>query len=649
MSLAAALAWLRARLEDRQDVPSSWTPLAGLSLLQERLSLSDFETQTLLLAVAPEVEPALGTLYAAAQGGANYPTLALAAACLDAPAWESFAPEGPLRRWRLVQITATPGHPLLTSPLTADERVVGLVRGLNQLDARLRPYLTPQVQADLALLTPTQLGQVDRLEQILRAAPAAQRWPVIQLTGADGVSKRLVAQALAERLQGAIYNLPAHLLPAGLAELDDLARLWHRESLLLPVILAIDLAALEDEGGGPDLSARVRQFLHRSGGITLLETREARHDLGTLDWAIEIARPTVEEQIGTWELALPAELRPTAGHLASLFHLDTPAILRIGNQVAATHADQVDDESAVAITDDKVDLVTEQYEAVWRACLQQTQPQLDRLAQRITPRATWDDIVLPAEQLVMLRVIASQIEQRSRVYDQWGFRARSGRGLGTTVLFAGESGTGKTMAAEVLANELQLNLYRIDLSGVVSKFIGETEKNLRRLFDAAENGGAILFFDEADALFGKRSEVRDSHDRYANIEVNYLLQRLEAYQGLAILATNMKSGLDSAFMRRLRITITFRMPDETHRRLLWERAFPDQTPVEELDVRYLAKSFVMSGGSIQNAALNASFLAAARGEAVGMTAVLQAIRMELSKEDRLLDDRYFMWESSSPS
>ena len=187
------------------------------------------------------------------------------------------------------------------------------------------------------------------------------------------------------------------------------------------------------------------------------------------------------------------------------------------------------------------------WQRVWDACLANTRPRMDLLAQRLDPKATWDDIVLPAEVEQLLRQIAGQVAQRSTVYDAWGFRARMNRGLGISALFAGESGTGKTMAAEVLANELRLNLYRIDLSAVVSKYIGETEKNLRRLFDAAEDGGAILFFDEADALFGKRSEVKDSHDRYANIEVNYLLQRMEAYGGLAILATNMKSALDPAF------------------------------------------------------------------------------------------------------
>jgi SpoVK/Ycf46/Vps4 family AAA+-type ATPase len=193
-----------------------------------------------------------------------------------------------------------------------------------------------------------------------------------------------------------------------------------------------------------------------------------------------------------------------------------------------------------------------------------------------------------------------------KVYKEWGFAGKGGRGLGISALFAGSSGTGKTMSAEVLAKELRLDLYRIDLSSVVSKYIGETEKNLRRVFDAAEGGAAVLLFDEADALFGKRSEVKDSHDRYANMEVSYLLQRMEAYQGLAILTTNLKNALDTAFMRRIRFVVQYPFPDSTQRAEIWSRVFPKNTPTEGLNVRRLAQLNV-AGGNIRNIALNAAF------------------------------------------
>ena len=226
------------------------------------------------------------------------------------------------------------------------------------------------------------------------------------------------------------------------------------------------------------------------------------------------------------------------------------------------------------------------------------------------------------------------------MYQDWGYTRRMTRGFGINALFAGDSGTGKTMAAEVLANELQLALYRIDLSAVVSKYIGETEKNLRRLFDAAESGGAILLFDEADALFGKRSEVKDSHDRYANIEINYLLQRMEAFSGLALLATNMKSALDTAFLRRLRFVVNFAWPGAAERLRIWQRALPQEVPRENVDFSHLAR-FNLSGGNIHSIALNAAFAAAQRGSAVNQALLLAAVRTELRKLEKPVNEGDF--------
>jgi len=246
-------------------------------------------------------------------------------------------------------------------------------------------------------------------------------------------------------------------------------------------------------------------------------------------------------------------------------------------------------------------------------------------------------LVLPEPQIQSLRQIAIHVRHRATVYDEWGFGARSSRGLGISTLFAGVSGTGKTMAAEVLAAELRLDLYRIDLASMVSKYIGETEKNLRKVFDAAEESGAILLFDEADALFGKRSEVKDSHDRYANIEVSYLLQRVEAYRGLAILTTNLKSSLDAAFLRRLRFIVQFPFPDAEQRAEIWRRVFPVATPTEGLDILKLAKMNI-PGGSIRNIALNAAFLAADTGKSVQMIHLLAAARNEYAKLERPLTE-----------
>ena len=270
----------------------------------------------------------------------------------------------------------------------------------------------------------------------------------------------------------------------------------------------------------------------------------------------------------------------------------------------------------------------------WTACRARARPRMDDLAERLHGARDWDDLVLPPAQARALRAIAAQVRQRAQVYEDWGFGARLGeRGLGVSALFAGPSGSGKTLAAEVLGGALDLDVYRIDLSAVVSKYIGETEKNLRRVFDAAEEGCAILLFDEADALFGKRSEVRDSHDRYANIEVSYLLQRLEAYRGLAILTSNLKSHIDEAFLRRLRFVVDFPFPGPAERARIWARAFPPSAPVSALDPARLAQLNVV-GGAIRNVAMNAAFLAADAGGPVGMAEVLAAARLEYEKAGR---------------
>jgi SpoVK/Ycf46/Vps4 family AAA+-type ATPase len=336
---------------------------------------------------------------------------------------------------------------------------------------------------------------------------------------------------------------------------------------------------------------------------------------------LDVSKPTTNEQHALWRSALGAHSISLDGKLDALvsqFDLSASTIL------AAAMNDQSDERSP-------------EWTTLWDACRMQTRPRLDDLAHRIKPLATWEELVLPDAQRTILREIATHVRQRYQVYATWGFAQKCARGLGISALFAGASGTGKTMAAEVLANELRLDLYRIDLSQVVSKYIGETEKNLRRVFDAAEEGGAILLFDEADALFGKRSEVKDSHDRYANIEISYLLQRMEQYRGLAILTTNMKEALDSAFLRRIRFIVHFPFPDLAGREEIWRGIFPEQTPTEELAIGKLARLNI-AGGNIRNIALNAAFLAADVNEPVRMNHLLRAARTEYAKIEKPLTD-----------
>jgi hypothetical protein len=349
-------------------------------------------------------------------------------------------------------------------------------------------------------------------------------------------------------------------------------------------------------------------------------------------FSIFVHGPKADEQLAIWHDSADGAGKITDnefGQLVSQFNLSARTIRHIGS---LSGSDYIRD-----ICGDDMPEDSTPFEELWAACREQTRARLSDLAQQIQPAADEDDLVLPDRQKEILHDIAAQVGQRMKVYQEWAFAGKNSRGLGISALFSGESGTGKTMAAEVLAKKLHLDLYRIDLSQVVSKYIGETEKNLRRVFDAAEAGGAILLFDEADALFGRRSEVKDSHDRYANIEVSYLLQRMEEYRGLAILTTNMKDSLDPAFLRRIRFVVQFPFPDAGQRALIWEKVFPGKAPWYGLDYKKLARLNI-PGGNIRNIALSAAFLAAADGDVVQMKHLLRAARAEYAKMDRTLTD-----------
>jgi SpoVK/Ycf46/Vps4 family AAA+-type ATPase len=280
---------------------------------------------------------------------------------------------------------------------------------------------------------------------------------------------------------------------------------------------------------------------------------------------------------------------------------------------------------------------------------------LSNLARKITPNYKWADIVLPSDQLQVLREICDQVKHRARVYDEWGFDKKISLGKGLNIVFAGPSGTGKTMSAEIIGSELKMDIYKIDLSTVVSKYIGETEKNLDKIFSEARESNGILFFDEADSIFGKRSEVKDAHDRYANIETGYLLQKMEEYDGIVILATNLRKNLDEAFVRRMHFMLEYPFPQEEDRLEIWRRVFPKATTLgESADFQFMARQFKLSGGNIKNIALAAAFLAASDGLTIEMRHLIQATRREYQKLGKLCTETdfgpYYSWirESKNP-
>ncbi|CAN7160789.1 ATP-binding protein [Caulobacter sp. LjRoot300] len=625
----SAVARENVRLSDvssTRDKAAEMDPPPALQLLADQLRLTPFERDVVLLCVAMELDTRVPGLCAQALGdpGQPYPTFGLAMALFDDPSWDAMSPQRPLRYWQVVEPGVGPTQPLSSAPLRADERIVHYAKGLNVLDPRLA-VLGSGFDGDDAPLPPSQQEQAERIVERWGGAELSAPAPVATLIGPDGEAKRLVAQAVATTLDRKLHVIAAEGLPTTASELDRLARIWQREAALLPIALYVDA---EGAGYAAERDASVSRFIAqaaRSDGFVFLGTREPWAPAGFEALLVPCSRPTAEEQDEAWREVLSslaeADRDAAAARLAGQYSLNLSEIRAVARLTPADPPETLADR-------------------LWARCRERVRPRLGSLADRIDPRARWEDLVVAKETDQLLRAMVDQVAARGQVYSRWGFSQRMNRGLGVSALFAGDSGTGKTMAAEVIANALGLALYRIDLSQVVSKYIGETEKNLQRVFDLMEGGGAILFFDEADALFGKRSEVRDSHDRYANIEVNYLLQRMETYTGVAILATNIQSALDPAFVRRLRFIVPFSFPGPPERQALWERVFPAATPVEGLDVERLSR-LSLTGAGIHNVALQAAFLAASGGGTVTMPLILRAARTEFRKMDRPLNEAEF--------
>jgi hypothetical protein len=584
--------------------PSHAAQPSALDQLCDAFALSPFERDLLLLCAGVTLDSAFADCLAAlSDGQRRAPTFGLALAALPDSHWSALLPAAPLRRWRLIEVES--GSSLTASPLRIDERVLHHLAGLDYLDERLDGLLR-RLSAPTTL-APSQQAAAKRIAGLLRQ----EQPPVVQIHGGDPATRRALAARACALLGAELFALRSDDIPSGAAERAELACLWEREALLSGRVL---LLACDGATCAAALVEDLRAPL-------LVSSRDPLRSDQRPSVRVAAAPPTAAEQRSLWRAALGSAAERLNGQIdavAAQFQLSA------GEIDAACREARLDGEPIDA-------------SALWDACRDVSRPRLDDLAQRIMPAATWQDLVLPQAHKAVLRDIAVHLRHQGTVYERWGFAAKGERGLGISALFAGPSGTGKTMAAEVLANELRLDLYRIDLSAVVSKYIGETEKNLRRVFDAAQEGGAILLFDEADALFGKRSEVKDSHDRYANIEVSYLLQRMELYRGLAILTTNMKSALDSAFLRRIRFVIEFPFPDTAQRAEIWRRVFPPAAPTCGVEAEKLARLHV-AGGNIRNIALHAAFHAADVGEPVTMAHLLRAARAECAKTEKPLSE-----------
>ncbi len=604
LSLGAAIAAAERDLRDQAQALAAAGSPPALLRLREVFDLPEPAVGLLLLAAAPDLDPAFERMFAFVQddAGRRFASLALATGLfgwpVEAPglAYEALRP---LLYHRLARLDAADPVPrgLASQAVRAEPRVVQYLQGVDQLDAALAPHL----RRVAALAPPPRYARL-----AVQLAAAARRSPsaVVNLVEEAAGAGRVVAAELATLLGRDLH------LADGAALAADPA-LAAREAALANTLYLVEVGGDEAEippiAGAEPLLVSSAEPVTGPGPMMVAPIP----DLGEA------------EQRAVWKAALGGRGRGLNGAVDAVIHhfrLPPGAVTEV---VAAATARARSRDTKLAAAD------------LWQAARAHGRRRLGELARRIEPVFGWDDIVLPPDVRRQLEELAAHVRHRARVHEAWGFGAKLARGGGVAALFAGPSGTGKTMAAEIVAGELELDLYRIDLSGVVSKYIGETEKNLRRVFTAAEQSGAVLFFDEADALFGKRTEVRDSHDRYANIEIDYLLQQMEDYRGLAILATNRKSVLDRAFLRRLRFLVEFPFPAADGRLRIWQRVFPDGAPLASVDYGALARLEV-AGGNIRSIAINAAFLAAADGGEITMDLLMHAARREYAKLDKTL-------------
>jgi hypothetical protein len=629
-----------------QSGEADFSPAADDSTLDwivRSFQLGGFEADVILLALAPEIDLRYERIFAFLQDDVTRkrPTLELALNLFCSSLEEKldrracFSSPGPLIRQRLVQIGADPSQSepsSLAHYIKLDDQIKRLLLGQEGLDDRLSGFcelIEPSICWDDLSLN----GETKRaMFQLATDAKSSGKALRLYFQGRSGPEKREAAEALA-------LGVSSRLLIARIDQLPDQANvrlLWNlmvREAQLQNAVLFITSL---DEFRTTDAILRRRDLLESVAvfdGITLFAGKQAWEPQsipGLIVTPVDFQASDFNERNVRWHRELTGTtLDPNdTAMLAARFRLTPFQITQAVASARSSSAWRQACAGAAAVSVNGIPSLDELAAAARAQCGQE----LAALAHKIEPRYVWDDLILVADPKAQLREICAQCECRQIVYDQWGFDRKLSLGKGLNMLFAGGPGTGKTMGAEVIAHELRLDLYRIDLSQVVSKYIGETEKNLDRIFTTAENSNAILFFDEADALFGKRSEVRDSHDRYANIEISYLLQKMEEYVGVSVLATNLRQNLDDAFVRRLQAIVEFPFPDEECRRRIWERVFPKETPVGQ-DVRFdlLAREVRLAGGNIKNMALAAAFLAAGDGGVVRTAHLVQAARREHQK------------------
>ncbi|MBU4261464.1 MAG: ATP-binding protein [Proteobacteria bacterium] len=629
----------------------------AIPCLKDMFQLSPLEAQILIICLAPELDQKYDTLYAYLQDDytRRKPGMALVLdlLCLSPDERWMVRPllsrGSPLFRSGILQAAPDHSHSesgALAQPIEVDPRIVDFILGNNTVDARIDGFgrlFIPSCPMDQVRVDQQTKERLRNLVYRHINRQVQHEKTILHLHGPRGAGKRDLALAICTELRCPLLILDLELLPADAAERDTALRLAFREGLLSRAIVSLEnVTCLQQAGDADDaVFKKISRAVAEFGWLVFMSGEKPWSrpgyfaDIEFISLQVSEAEVPLREQVWRSMMGDQAEdVRENwSARLARSFMLTPGQIEGAARQARINHAMNGGEKSPSLVD-------------YYAGCRSRSNHGLEELACRIAAVYGWDDLVLPGDKMSLLKEICSQVKHQYQVLTEWGFARKLSSGKGQSVLFSGPPGTGKTMAAQVIASALQLDLYRIDLSGVVSKYIGETEKNLCRIFREAERSNAILFFDEADALFGKRTEISDAHDRYANIETSYLLQKMEEHEGMVILATNLRANMDEAFTRRLRFIIEFPFPDESLRRHIWKNHFPAETPAgEEIDYEYLARRFVLSGANIRNIVLNAAFQAAAENkEGITMKHIFHGLKREYEKIGRLWDERKILME-----
>ena len=615
--------------------------------LQQSCDMTPFDMDVLLLALAPELDRRYERVYAYLQDhvGRRWPTVDLALSLFCADAVERiqrrahFDADAPLLKNGLLHLVPEPEpaiNSLLTHVLKLDEQVTRFLLHQDGLDGRIAPFCTLVTETKPADDWQMHVECAQTLPPLLLQNWQARRPLRLYFQGPDGVGKYTCARAATAAIAAPLLTVDLARAAVAGADFAQTLQLIFRYAHFHHAILFLDgLDSLRDAEKLGAFRVLLDQLAEHTG-IAILAGQKPwppamYQPLGVVTLSFHI--PDFAQRRACWQVHLARnDMAVNEANLAALADRFQLTSTQIAEATSVAH-----NLTRLRASQNGHAMAPLELDELFRAARAQAGHDLAALARKIEPLYTWDDLVLPPDALRHLREICLQVIHRHTVLETWGFDRKLALGKGTNVLFAGPSGTGKTMAAEIISHELRLELYKIDLSSMVSKYIGETEKNLSHIFAVAESSNAILFFDEADALFGKRSEVRDAHDRYANVEISYLLQRMEEYAGIVILATNLRKNMDDAFVRRMHFSIDFPFPNEKQRRRIWEKIWPEATPCSpELDMDFMAQRFEVAGGNIRNIALTAAFFAAEEDSVITMAHLMRATQREYQKMGKVI-------------